>query len=137
LQADHRVANDILLTAAYSHNRARITGQARQSDNVPEDTASLFATKTLALQSGTSLRFGGGVRYVGRQIAGDVPTLQVITPSYTVADAVFAIDRNLWSLQLNAVNLFDKDYYSLCSQYGYCENGNRRTYNAAVTYRFE
>ena len=136
-QADHRVAGDITLTAGYSHNSAKQSGQDRQEDNVPEDTASLFATKTLVLAGGTTMRLGGGVRYVGKQLAGDTDFLQVITPSYTVVDGLLAVEHDRWALQLNAVNLFDRDYYSLCSQYGYCENGERRTYNAAITYRLQ
>jgi iron complex outermembrane recepter protein len=136
-QADHRVASDITITAGYSHNSAKLSGQDRQEDNVPEDTAALFATKTMIFNGGTSVRFGGGVRYVGKQIAGDKQFLQVVTPGYTVVDGLLAVDHDRWSLQLNAVNLFDHDYYSLCSQFGYCENGERRTYNAAVTYRLQ
>jgi iron complex outermembrane receptor protein len=113
-----------------------VTGQDRQEDNTPEDTAAIFATKTLNLRSDLTLRYGGGVRWVGRQLAGDVTSLQVVTPSFTLADLVLAVEKDRWGLQVNADNLFNHYYYATCSQYGYCVNGERRTVNAAATYRF-
>jgi iron complex outermembrane recepter protein len=69
-------------------------------------------------------------------LAGDVTSLQVVTPSYTLADLVLGIEKDRWAFQVNADNLFNHYYYATCSQYGYCVNGERRTVNAAVTYRF-
>lgn len=135
-QADHDIAKDLTVTASYSHNASRQSGTTRQADLLPKDTAKIFGTKTLELNDGMTLRFGGGVRYVGRQTAGDAAFLQVVTPNYTVVDAMAAIDYQRWSLQLNAINLFDKDYYSACSNYGYCQYGDPRTIRGTLTYRF-
>jgi len=134
-QVDHRIANDITLTASYTHAPAKVSGQDRQEDNTPEETAGLFATKYVALGAGKVLRGGAGVRYVGPQIAGDPTVLQVITPSYTLFDAMLAFDWNQWSLQLNAINVADRNYYAGCSEYGSCASGQPRTLNIAGTYR--
>ena len=137
-QGNYNVVQDINLSLAYSHLTSKITGQDRQQDNIPKDSASLFAAKTLRLRDDLSVRFGGGVRHVGGQISGDTTafSLRVTTPSYTVVDALAAVDVRSWTLQVNAVNLFNKFYYSSCDTYGSCENGDPRTYNVAVNYRF-
>jgi iron complex outermembrane receptor protein len=138
LQGDYTVVQDINLSLAYSHLTSKISGEDRQQDNIPRDSASLFAAKTLKLRDDVGVRFGGGVRYVGGQISGDTTaySLRVNTPSYTVVDALAAVDVRSWTLQVNAINLFNKFYYSSCDTYGSCENGDPRTYNVAVTYRF-
>ncbi|MGL1241041.1 hypothetical protein ACSTKS_23410, partial [Vibrio parahaemolyticus] len=80
----------------------------------------------------------GGVRYVGSQISGDTTaySLRITTPSYTLVDALGAVDFRSWTLQVNAVNLLNKLYYASCDTYGSCENGDPRTYNVMVNYRF-
>jgi iron complex outermembrane receptor protein len=137
-QGNYNLVQDISLSLAYSHLTSKITGEDRQQDNIPKDSASLFAAKTLRLREDLSVRFGGGARYIGDQISGDTTaySLRVTTPSYTVVDALAAVDLRNWTLQVNAVNLFNRFYYSSCDTYGSCENGDPRTYNVAVTYRF-
>ena len=76
------------------------------------------------------MRLGGGIRYVGRQIAGDLTSLQVVMPGYTLADVLLGFERRQWALQLNAVNLTNHFYYATSSQFGYCINGSKRTVNA-------
>lgn len=138
LQGNYNVARDLSLSVAYSHLSSKITGQDRQQDAIPKDTASVFASKSLHLQSDVALRLGGGVRYVGEQISGDTTafSLRVTTPSYTVVDALAALDVRNWTLQVNAVNLFNRFYYAACDTYGSCENGDPRTFNVAATLHF-
>lgn len=135
-QGNYDVADDITLSVAYAHNSTRVSGQNHQQDNSPEETASVFATKDIHLGNEMVLRVGGGVRHVGEQVSGDIAYFQVATPAYTLVDAVAALDYHKWSVQLNAVNLFDKYYYAACDQYGSCENGDARTFNLAVTRHF-
>lgn len=138
LQGNYNLVQDLSLSVAYSHLTSKITGEDRQQDNIPKDSASIFAAKTLHLRNDMAVRFGGGVRYVGDQISGDTTaySLRVTTPSYTVVDALAALDVQSWTLQVNAVNLFNRFYYASCDTYGSCENGDPRTYNVALTYRF-
>ncbi|RYG04234.1 MAG: TonB-dependent receptor [Caulobacteraceae bacterium] len=91
--------------------------------------------KTWRLNDEVSLRTGLGVRYVGSTIStGVAGTLK--TPSYTLADALVAVDWNAWSLSVNATNLFDKTYYSPCRAFGDCFTGNGRNVIATLGYRF-
>jgi iron complex outermembrane receptor protein len=138
LQGNYTLVRDLALSVAYSHLDSKISGQDRQQDATPKDTASIFATKTLHVRDDVAVRFGGGVRYVAQQISGDTTafSLRVLTPSYTVVDAIAALDFRSWTLQVNAVNLLNKYYYSACDTYGSCENGDPRTFNVAGTYHF-
>ncbi|MFM2289824.1 MAG: hypothetical protein RL684_2967, partial [Pseudomonadota bacterium] len=105
LQANYAVAHDLSLSVAVAHNSFVIAGQGRQADNQPKDTASVFADKSVRLGDDKVLHLGGGVRYVGSQISGDKSFYQVVTPSFTIVDAVAGFDFKAWSLQVNAVNL--------------------------------
>lgn len=135
-QADHNIARNLTLTASYSHATTRQSGDGRQKDNLPKDLASIFGTKTIAIRNDLTLRVGGGARYVGKQTAGDAAFFQVKTPSYTLVDAMAALDFNDWGLKLNALNLLDKRYYPTCYNFGFCANGLKRTVEATVEYRF-
>lgn len=135
-QADHNIARDLTITASYSHATSRQSGDGRQRDNVPKTLGSIFGTKALDLRDDMTLRFGGGVRYVGPQTSGDAALFQVKTPSYTLVDAMAAFDFHNWGLKLNALNLLDKRYYPTCYSAGFCANGLQRTVEATVAYRF-
>ena len=135
-QADHNVARDVTITASYSHATSRQSGDDRQRDNIPKELASFFGTKTLALSEDLTLQYGGGVRYVGLQTAGDAAFFQVKTPSYTLVDAMATLDYKSWAFKLNALNLFDERYYPTCYNFGFCSNGLKRTMEATVAYRF-
>lgn len=130
------VSNDLSLSASYTHNSYRVAGEGRQGDAVPKDAFSFSANKTLQLRDDLALRFGGGVRHIGKQISGSAAFFQVVTPSFTLVDAIAAIDYKQWTLQLNATNLLNKYYYAACGQYGDCVNGDPRIINAALTYHF-
>jgi iron complex outermembrane receptor protein len=135
-QADHYITRDLTVTASYSHATSRQSGDGRQRDNVPKDLASIFGTKTMEIGDGLLVRFGGGVRYVGTQTSGDPAFFQIETPSYTLVDAMAALDYGSWALKLNALNLLDKRYYPTCYSFGFCANGLQRTVEATVAYRF-
>lgn len=135
-QVDHNVANDLSLTASFSHATSRQTGDGRQRDNVPKTIASIFATKTMELGPEMTLNFGGGARYVGKQTSGDPAFLQIVTPSYTLVDAMAEIEYRNWELRLNAINLLDNHYYPTCYNFGFCANGQSRTIQATLGYNF-
>lgn len=138
-QLDHNVAKDLSLTANYAHGTVKQSGEFRQRDNTPKDTAGFFATKTTAITDELSLRYGGGVRYVGKQQSGTpaaFPFFRLVTPSYTLVDAIVAVDYGNWTLQVNALNLLDDQYYPTCYNFGFCANGEPRTVQGTLTYRF-
>ena len=140
LEASHTLPGDLRLTAAYSRTKAQVTKSSFaaeigvQVSDVPKHQASLWAVKTLPLGD-TTLRLGAGVRYVGDTISTGVAGT-LVTPSYTLTDALVSLDWSRWAFSLNATNLFDKSYYAPCRAFGDCFTGNRRALIGSATYRF-
>lgn len=136
-QATHNIRDDLSLTASYSHSNVRISGQDYQRDGTPHDVAGLFGAKTIDLGENVRLRLGMGVRYTDQTRSFDpFSGFLVNTPSYTLVDAMAAVEYGSWAFQLNAVNLFDEVYYPGCSYYGSCANGEPRTIQGTVSFRF-
>jgi catecholate siderophore receptor len=91
-----------------------VAGSATQQGGLivfsPKVTFTSWATYKLM----PNLTVGGGVRYVDTAVrsSNNVVTTNLVTiPDYWLADAMvsYEVNKNL-SLQLNAYNLFDKDY---------------------------
>ncbi len=132
---------DWAVTLAASHaetiieNSSAAFEEGRQASDTPRTLASAWAVKTLALGNGMDLRLGGGVRYVGESRSIGAAT-ELRTPSYTLADALVAVDWKDWSFNVNATNLFDKHYFAPCRFFGDCFTGQGRNILASVGYRF-
>ena len=136
-QANHNVTDDFSLTAAFSYGKVRLSGEGRQRDDTPKYLASIFGTKTVELTSDIDMRLGGGVRYQGKQTSDPFGGAFVVeTPGYTLVDALVAFDYKAWTLQFNAINLFDDVYYPSCSAFGSCANGEPRTVQGTLSFRF-
>ncbi|WP_255436797.1 TonB-dependent siderophore receptor [Rhodanobacter sp. PCA2] len=106
----------------------------RQIALLPKQQASLGADYTIVSGPLAGLGFGGGVRYVGTHY-GDSYNLWK-TPSYTLVDAAVHYDVSGWRLQLNASNLFDRDYVSVCNSAAWCYYGYERSVTASARYRW-
>lgn len=132
---------DWTVTLAASHaetiveNSSAAFEEGRQASDTPRTLASAWAVKTLPLDNGADLRLGGGVRYVGASESIGATTV-LRTPSYTLADAIVAIDWRDWSFGVTATNLFDKQYFAPCRFFGDCFSGQGRNVIATVGYRF-
>lgn len=132
---------DIQFTAAFSHNNARVTEslytyeEGERVNDVPRNQASAWAVKGFALGNDTHLRIGAGVRYIGNTRSTG-PTTYLVTPSYTLADALVSVDFGRWTASINATNLFDKDYFTTCRTFGDCFSGVRRQVIGSVGVRF-
>jgi len=136
-QANHNVTDDFSIVAAFAYGKVRLSGENRQRDDTPQYLASIFGTKTVQLTNDINMRIGGGVRYQGKQMSDPFGGAFVVeTPSYTLVDAMLAFDYNDWTLQFNAINLFDDVYYPSCSAFGSCANGEPRTVQGTLTYKF-
>lgn len=120
-----------------SVNKAQVEGTGVQLDNVPKFNASLWATKSIELGNDMSLLLGGGVNHTGsnRSYGFAFPD-GVLTPSYTLVDALARLDWRQWRFQLNATNLLGKEYYSACLARGDCFMGSERNVYGTVSYRF-
>lgn len=128
---------ELNIIANVSYNEAEEAGTGRQLDNVPKFNASLWATKGIALGNDTSLLLGGGVRHVGKNRSfGPAFPGGILTPSYTLVDALAEVTYANWSFALNATNLFDKRHYSACLARGDCFVGSERNVMGTLSYRF-
>lgn len=128
---------ELTLIANASYNEAEIAGSGQQLDNVPQFNASFWATKGFALSDEAHLLLGGGVRHVGKNRSyGAFFPDGLVTPAFTLVDALAEIEFARWSLRVNATNLFDKRYYSACLARGDCFVGSERNIMGTVSYRF-
>lgn len=106
--------------------------------------ASVFGEKTVQIADDTFLRFGAGVRYIGPSneaavfydIVAEGAVERLRTPSFTLVDALIAVERGPWQLSVNATNLFDKHYYASCSVRSACGVGFGRNVIGTLGYRF-
>jgi iron complex outermembrane receptor protein len=141
LEAAAELPGNFQLTAAYSHNDAKVTSSlytyevGQRVNDVPRDMASIWGVKTVPLQGAVALRIGAGVRYIGNTVSTGATDV-IRTPGYTLVDALVAIDWDRWTAAVNAANLFDKTYFSTCRTFGDCFTGNRRYVVGSLSYRF-
>ncbi|RJF93615.1 TonB-dependent siderophore receptor [Sphingomonas cavernae] len=132
---------DIQLTAAYSHNNARVTEslytyeEGERVNDVPRDQASAWGVKAFQVGPDAVLRLGAGIRYIGSTRSTGATTA-ITTPSYTLVDALVSVDWDRWTASINASNLFDKSYFTACRTFGDCFSGNRRYVVGSLGYRF-
>lgn len=115
-----QLTDSVSAITSYAYIDARVTedpvNTGNRMANVARNSASLFLTKAMGStgwHGGDDLRFGGGMRYVGKR-AGDAANSFTLD-DYTVADAFIAytlpIQNYRVKWQLNVKNLFDKTYY--------------------------
>ncbi|WP_447761052.1 TonB-dependent siderophore receptor [Sphingopyxis panaciterrae] len=150
LEASRVLSGNYTVTASYSHVKAR-TGFDTDPlliglpiSAIPKDTASIWGEKSVALGGEVMLRAGLGVRYVGASaeaapfydIDPDGQIERQRTPAFTLADALIGLEWGKWSLNVNATNLFDKNYYALCSVRSACSFGYARNVIGTLGYRF-
>ncbi len=134
-QANHNIQDDLSLSAAFSYATVKLSGDPFQAENVPEYTASVYGNKTVELSTDLKMRLGAGVRHISSQTSRG-GGLVVQTPGFTLVDSTLAFDYKAWTLQLSAINLFDTRYYPGCSVYAYCNNGEPRTVQGTLSFRF-
>jgi iron complex outermembrane receptor protein len=130
------VMENLDLIGTYTYLDAKVVSgdnAGSRIEAVPEQQASLWAKYRFALFNMPGFSVGGGVRYIGAVWDG-YDTLK--TPGYTLFDAMLAWENENWRFQLNAVNLADKEYFSVCLSRGDCFYGSRRTILAQLTYKF-
>jgi iron complex outermembrane receptor protein len=134
------------LVAAYAYTDAEVTRSngvdlGKRPPVVPRHMGSLWGLYTFKDGPLGGLGLGAGVRYVGEG-AGDAGNT-FFTPDYTLVDAMISYDFGVanpalkaWKLQVNAQNLFDKEYISGCYGAVQCSFGLRRTVLATLSYRW-
>ena len=146
LELNSNLTPNLNVTAAYTYTDARITKDAatslvkdRQMTGVPRNQASVWAKYRFLESSLKGLYVGGGVRYFDSAFSYTSPSLygKLDAGDVTLVDAAigYQIDRN-WTVDVNAKNLFDKEYVSGCNDAGRCYWGESRTLLGSVSYNW-
>ena len=150
---DARITKDTTLTTIGTQRLALNPGNTL--NNTPMNSASLTAAYTFQNGKLEGFGFGGGVRYYGDTYGtnnhlfqyndattGILTTVSSWMPSYTLFDAAVHYDLGKlrqelkgFKVAVNASNLTDKTYVSVCSTVG-CRYGIGRTVLASLTYRW-
>lgn len=146
VEARATVFDNLDLVAAYTFTDAEVTKSTgvdlhKRPTVVPRHMASLWAHYTFRSGLFAGLGLGAGVRYVGKG-AGD-PGNTFFTDDYALVDAAISYDLGVanaamkgWKVQVNAQNLFDKEYVAGCYGTVQCSFGLRRTVLATLSYRW-
>jgi len=146
LEAKTEVNSELTVLASYTYLDNVVTKSnnptqfGRHPIGMPMNSATAWADYTF--HSGPLNGFGlsGGVRYIGETPGTTANDFYV--PSVTLFDAALHYDLaalgkqfNGFNLQVNATNLFDKTYVTLCQDNG-CYYGLRREVIATLRYRW-
>jgi iron complex outermembrane receptor protein len=109
------------VTAAYAYTDVFVRRDANpvlvgdRPINVPEHQASLWSTYDMRVGRG-DLKLGAGIRIVGPREALLPNDYRV--PGYEVFDAALGYQIDRWRFQVNAYNLFDRNYVDSASPTG-------------------
>jgi iron complex outermembrane receptor protein len=146
LEVNSDVTKNLSLTASYTYTDVRVTKdvpgslfEGHQMTGVPRNMANTWATYRFLDGPLSGLRLGGGVRYFDNTFAYTAPTLygKLKTGDVTLVDALVGYDFDKhWSLDVNARNLFDKEYVSGCNNAGRCYWGEERSVMGTVAFRW-
>ena len=142
LGIQHRF-HDFYFQGAFSLVKAE-TGSEWASDpsigdklpNVPEQQASAWLTYAPQAGKLSNFRAGLGVRYIGKTYSA---SNNLSTDSQTLFDAMIGYRIGNVDIQLNATNLFDKEYVAAYSEGATGQGqfwGARRAINLSATYQF-
>jgi iron complex outermembrane receptor protein len=139
LEAKATLMEGLDATASYTFLDAEVT-ESNEADlgqrpvNVPEHTAAAWLNYRFQEGALEGLGIGGGLRFVG-------PTYNDLAnesenSSYLLVDAALSYDLNEnLSFQVNANNLFDREYVTICTA-GYCYYGTGLRVIAGLSYHW-
>ncbi len=147
-EARGNVTNNLELIAALTLLQTKVSESnvvpsivGNRLQGVPEYFGSVWANYTFDDDFFEGLSVGGGVRFVGASYADDANAVRA--PGYALVDASVRYDLGAANpafkgaeATLNVTNLFNKDYYSGCSNGFYCQVGKGREVIAGLRYRW-
>ncbi|NWN81466.1 MAG: TonB-dependent siderophore receptor [Halomonas sp.] len=123
------LTDQLQLTAAYTYTDAEDEEGQRKS-LIPRHQASTWLDYVFQEGALQGLKLGGGVRYVGGSVYGDISV-----PEYTLVDAMARYDfAGSWRAQVNVNNMTDKEYVASCDYW--CYYGESRSVIGSLSYRF-
>ena len=145
-EAKTEVNRDLTVLAAYTYLDNIVTKTStpsqlgKQPVGFPTNSASLWADYTFHGGALDGFGLAGGVRYIGDTAGNNANTFAV--PAVTLFDAALHYDLSAlgpqlrgYEVQVNATNLFDKTYVTLCQDIG-CYYGLRRQVIATLRYKW-
>ncbi|HSX59512.1 MAG TPA: TonB-dependent siderophore receptor [Tahibacter sp.] len=140
LEGRWNIGRGLSIYGAYTHTDSEVTqttdlpSLGKEVALVPRRQASAGFDYTLTDGALAGLGFGAGVRHVGDHY-GDSYNLWK-TPSYTLLDLAVHYDFDAWRAQVNASNLGDKEYISVCNSAFWCYYGYERNVTATLRYQW-
>ncbi|MCW2475177.1 MULTISPECIES: TonB-dependent siderophore receptor [unclassified Symbiopectobacterium] len=140
LEMSGEVARGLTVLANYNYGKVETTKSLDQAE-----VGKRFVEQPLQQASGwvnyafqgtlSGLSVGTGVRYVGSSFGDSKESPNLKSPAYTLWDAMVAYDFTKdWRLQVNATNLSNREYVSVCNFW--CYYGEGRVFNANLSYRW-
>jgi iron complex outermembrane receptor protein len=135
LEAKTEIGRRLNLIASYTKLNMKVleSADATEVGKVPATMADRTASLWLDYDAGGGFGFGGGVNYVGPRQNDEANTS--VQGGYSLFNAMMRYEYGPWLLRLNAANLLNKNYYSIC-YHGECYQGAERAVTATVKYRF-
>ncbi|WP_431022677.1 TonB-dependent siderophore receptor [Erwinia rhapontici] len=142
LEARNQLTPRLSTIAGYTLNHVRYKELQDGNDgHTPLLTPNQMASAWAHYQFDYGISAGAGVRYIGKQWANDDNTARV--PSVTLVDASVRANLGDWNssmkgayVQVNANNLFGRDYIAACYSTTNCYVGAERSVIATVGYDF-
>lgn len=146
LEAKTEISRELTVLASYTYldnivTRTNTPSQLGKHPVIaPMNSASAWADYTFHGGPLDGFGLSGGVRYIGETAGNTANTFYV--PDVTLFDAAFHYDFSAlgpmfkgYSAQINATNIFDKTYVTLCQDIG-CYYGLRRNVIATLRYHW-
>lgn len=146
LEAKTEISRELSVLASYTYldnvvtSSNTVTQLGKHPPGFSMNSASGWADYTFRGGPLDGFGLAGGVRYIGESPGNTANTFYV--PAVTLFDAALHYDFSGlgpsfkgYSLQVNATNLFDKTYVTLCQDAG-CYYGLRRQVIATLRYRW-
>jgi iron complex outermembrane receptor protein len=145
LEAKSEISRNLSVLASYTYmdilnTRAAAPAQGHRPIGMPANSAAAWADYTFHGGQLDGFGLSGGVRYLGETYGDNANTYKV--PGVTLFDAGLHYDLAAlgpqfkgYKVQVNATNLFDKTYVSVCQNFG-CYYGLRREVIATLRYKW-
>jgi iron complex outermembrane receptor protein len=145
LEGKSEISRNLSVLASYTYMdllnvRSAPAAQGHSPVGLPANSAAAWADYTFHGGQLDGFGMSAGVRYLGES-PGNTPNTFYV-PSATLFDAglhydLASLGRQFkgYNLQVNATNLFDKTYVSLCQDFG-CYYGLRREVIATLRYKW-
>jgi iron complex outermembrane receptor protein len=135
LEAKTELARGLNMTAALTKMNLKVLESADRNEagKVPATQPQQMASLWLDYAMASGFGVGAGINYVGPRQNDEANTS--VQGGYSIFSGMVKYETGPWLLRLNAVNLLNKSYYTIC-YHGECYPGAERAVTATLKYRF-